>query len=133
MLATARGSVTKRLWSSTTSKAYGSTSCHGMDCALSISASALADSATSLRVLHCLVLWTGIPSNLFVTLPLPAVPPSPLQPAPPHPRAAPQSQPGVGGSPEGEALYSCSMAAAGGHLGAEKVTLGGAYGRVEQL
>jgi len=36
---------------------------------LSISASALGDNATSLRVLHCWMLWTGIHSNLFVTLP----------------------------------------------------------------
>src|SRR5215470_11505861 len=42
------GSVTKRVLSSTASKAYGSASCHGMDCELSTSASALANSATSL-------------------------------------------------------------------------------------
>src|SRR4029453_4718442 len=49
------GSVTKRLLSSTASKAYGSASCHGMDCALSISASALGGqcSLSFFCVWHC--------------------------------------------------------------------------------
>src|SRR5262249_25164523 len=61
---------TKRLWSSTASKAYGSASCHGTDGVWSLSASALGGqcSLSSLRVLHCEVRWTGMPSNLFVTL-----------------------------------------------------------------
>ena len=65
------GSVTKRLLSSPVAKADGSTSCHGMDCALSPSAAQLGGqcSLSSLRVLHGEVLWTGMPSILFVTLP----------------------------------------------------------------
>ena len=49
------GSVTKRLLSSTASKAYGSASCHGMDCELSISASALGGQCY-LSSLRCLAL-----------------------------------------------------------------------------
>src|SRR5262249_17522340 len=64
-------SVTKRLLSSTASKAHGSVSCYGMDGALCASAAARGGQCplSSPRVLHSEVLWTGMHSNLFVTLP----------------------------------------------------------------
>src|SRR5215467_9204269 len=65
------GSVTKRLLSSTASKAHGSASCSGMDGALGALASPRGGQGplSSLRVLHAEVLWTGRHSTLCVTLP----------------------------------------------------------------
>src|SRR5262249_3268108 len=65
------GSGTQRLLASTASQAHGSSSWHGMESALSTSASPRGGQWhwSSPRVLHASVRWIGMHSNLFVTLP----------------------------------------------------------------